>query len=62
VSLEGLPEDVAALAFDPQTSGGLLVSIPSERAAVLAAAFDAEGLFLALVGRVEDGSGVEVVS
>jgi selenide, water dikinase len=62
VSFDGLPDDLAALAFDPQTSGGLFVSIPSERAAVLAAAFDAAGLFLALIGRVEEGSGVEVVS
>jgi hypothetical protein len=29
---------------------------------VFAARFDAEDLFLALVGRVEEGSGVQVVS
>jgi selenide, water dikinase len=62
VALNGLPDDLAALAFDPQTSGGLLVSLPPERSAVFAARFDAEGLFLALVGRVEEGSGVDVVS
>jgi selenide,water dikinase len=62
VELGGLPDDLAALAFDPQTSGGLLVSIPADRAAVLAAAFAAAGLFLARIGRVEEGSGVEVVS
>ena len=62
VELEGLADDLAALAFDPQTSGGLLVSLPSERAAVLVAAFDAADLFLALLGRGEEGSGVEVVS
>jgi selenide,water dikinase len=62
VTLEGLSDDLAALAFDPQTSGGLLISLPPERSAVLAARFDAEGLFLALVGRVEEGSGVEIVS
>jgi selenide,water dikinase len=62
VDLDGLSDDLAALAFDPQTSGGLLVSFPSERAAVVTAAFDAEGLFLARVGRVQEGSGVEVVS
>jgi selenide, water dikinase len=61
VSLDDLPDDLAALVFDPQTSGGLLVSLPQERSAVLAARFDAEGLFLALVGRVEEGSGVEIV-
>jgi selenide, water dikinase len=60
LKLDGLAEDVAALAFDPQTSGGLLVALPAEKSAVLAAAFEAEGLFLALIGRVEAGSGVEV--
>jgi selenide,water dikinase len=62
VALAGLRDDLAALAFDPQTSGGFLVSLAPERSAVLAAAFEAEGLFLALIGRVEEGSGVEVVS
>jgi selenide, water dikinase len=60
LALNGLPEELATLAFDPQTSGGLLVALPAERSAVLVAAFEAEDLFLALIGRVEAGSGVEV--
>ena len=32
------------------------------KSAVLTAAFEAEGLFLALIGRVEEGGGVEVES
>ncbi|HZN21926.1 MAG TPA: selenide, water dikinase SelD [Gaiellaceae bacterium] len=47
-----------ALAYDPQTAGGLLVSIPSERGAVLSATFAAAGLALEEIGSVEDGSGV----
>ena len=47
-----------ALAYDPQTSGGLLVSLPAERGAVLMAAFEAHGLELARIGRIEAGSGV----
>ena len=61
LTLDGVSDDLATLAFDPQTSGGLLVSLPPERSAVLAASFQAEDLFLSLVGRVEEGSGVEVV-
>jgi selenide, water dikinase len=47
-----------ALAFDPQTAGGLLVSMPSERAPVLEASFGAKGLLAARIGHVEPGSGV----
>ena len=54
-------EEVAALGYDPQTAGGLLVCLPGERVAVLEAAFRSRGLFLARIGRVEAGSGVAVV-
>jgi selenide,water dikinase len=47
-----------ALAYDPQTAGGLLVSIPSDRGAVLEATFAAESHLLARIGRVEAGVGV----
>ena len=47
-----------ALAFDPQTAGGLLVSLPADKAAVLAATFAERALDLHRVGRVRDGSGV----
>jgi selenide, water dikinase len=49
---------VEALAFDPQTAGGLLVSIPAERAPVLEATFAGADLFCARIGRVEEGDGV----
>jgi selenide,water dikinase len=47
-----------ALAYDPQTAGGLLVSLPADRSAVLQAAFRDRDLFLARVGSVVEGSGV----
>jgi selenide, water dikinase len=49
---------VEALAYDPQTAGGLLVSLPADRAAVLEATFRAHDVFLARVGRVQEGAGV----
>ena len=47
-----------ALAYDPQTAGGLLVSMPGERAPVLEATLVSQGLAAARIGRVEEGSGV----
>lgn len=47
-----------ALAYDPQTAGGLLVSLPVERGAVLEATFASAGLFVARIGDVQAGSGV----
>jgi selenide, water dikinase len=56
--------DVAAelveLAYDPQTAGGLLVSLPRDKSMALEAQFAAAGVFLARVGAVEEGSGVEL--
>jgi selenide,water dikinase len=58
VHLDGLPQELDVLAFDPQTAGGLLVSLPAAKSAVLEAAFSTAGLFLARIGRVEAGAGV----
>jgi selenide, water dikinase len=60
VEADGASEAVVALGFDPQTAGGLLVTIPSDRAAVLQADFDSRSLFLRRIGTVEEGSGVVV--
>jgi selenide,water dikinase len=60
-SADGVPDDLLALAFDPQTSGGLLAAVPGERAATLQAAFDRTGLHLTRVGTAEEGEGVVLV-
>ena len=60
LDLDGVPDEVALLGFDPQTSGGLLVSLPADKGAVLEATFRDEGLFLARVGHVLEGSGIAV--
>jgi selenide,water dikinase len=58
---ESVPRELDLLGFDPQTAGGLLVSLPTEQGAVLEADFRARGLRLARIGRVEQGDGVVVV-
>jgi selenide, water dikinase len=60
LELTGTSETLIALGFDPQTAGGLLVSVPSERGVVLEAEFESRKLFLRRVGRVEEGAGVVV--
>jgi selenide,water dikinase len=61
LTLTEVPETLVALGYDPQTAGGLLVTLPSERGAVLEAEFSSRRLFLRRVGTVEEGSGVLVV-
>jgi selenide,water dikinase len=58
--LSGVPDTLVSLGYDPQTAGGLLVSLPAERAAALEAEFEARKLFIRRVGRVEEGAGVFV--
>ncbi len=60
VVLDGTAEELVALGYDPQTAGGLLVSLPAAKAVVLEAHFRDAALFLARIGKVEEGSGVTV--
>jgi selenide,water dikinase len=60
LELDGVPDEVALLGFDPQTSGGLLISLPADKGSVLEATFRDAGLFLARIGRVVEGNGVAV--
>jgi selenide, water dikinase len=60
LTLEGVPESLVAVGYDPQTAGGLLVSLPSVQGAALEAEFARRRLFLRKIGAVEEGSGVRV--
>jgi selenide, water dikinase len=60
LTLKGVPEAFVALAYDPQTAGGLLVSIPAPQGPVLEAEFAERRLFLRRIGSVEEGAGVVV--
>ena len=53
-----LDPSLVALAFDPQTSGGLLAAVDPDRVAAVEAALAAAGVESWRVGRVEPGEGV----
>jgi selenide,water dikinase len=61
LTLKQVPETLVVLGYDPQTAGGLLVSLPALQGAVLEAEFTSRRLFVRRVGTVEEGSGVVVV-
>jgi selenide, water dikinase len=60
VEADGVAEELLALGYDAQTAGGLLVTLPADKALSLEAEFRNRDLFLARVGSVEEGSGVVV--
>jgi len=58
LEVEDVASELVELAHDPQTAGGLLVSLPREQGMALEAEFARADLFLARVGVVEAGVGV----
>jgi selenide,water dikinase len=60
VEADGVPDEVVTLGFDPQTAGGLLVSVDRAKAVTVEAALRAAGVFVQRVGRIEEGEGVAV--
>ncbi|HZD86941.1 MAG TPA: selenide, water dikinase SelD [Gaiellaceae bacterium] len=62
VESDGVPDDLLSLAYDAQTAGGLLVTLPAEKALSVEAEFRRADLFLARIGAVEEGAGVALVS
>jgi selenide, water dikinase len=61
VTAEGISDELLALGWDPQTAGGLLISLPGDKGPALHAEFAARGLFVRRIGSVESGGGVVVV-
>ena len=60
VSADGVgPEDLLPL-YDPQTSGGLLVAVPGERAQAFVGALERGDTLAATVGEVVEGQGITV--
>ena len=60
VSADSVPDELLVLGYDPQTAGGLLISLPTDRGPALEAELGARSLFVRRVGRVEAGAGVTV--
>jgi selenide,water dikinase len=57
----GVPDQLRDLIFDPQTSGGLLISVTSESASVVAANLEDAGIQAVFVGRVREMEGKRIV-
>jgi selenide,water dikinase len=58
VRSDDVSDELLALAYDAQTAGGLLATLPADKALSLQAEFARAELFLARVGSVEEGAGV----
>jgi selenophosphate synthase len=60
VIANGVSDELLTLGWDPQTAGGLLVSLQADKGPALQAELDARGLFVRRIGLVETGAGVVV--
>jgi selenide,water dikinase len=61
VSADGVGEDDLLPLYDPQTSGGLLVSVPAEKAQEFVRTLKEHGASGAVVGEVVKEAGILVV-
>ena len=61
VEIGDVAPELVELAYDPQTAGGLLISLPREHGPALEAEFADAALFLARIGRVVEGSGTALI-
>jgi selenide,water dikinase len=57
----GISEEMRQLLYTPETSGGLLIAVPSEKLEELTALFDTKGQEHWTIGEVVGGEGIEVV-
>ncbi len=60
VVADGVGGDDLLPLYDPQTSGGLLVAVPQERASEFASSLDEHGAQGALIGEVVEDAGVRI--
>jgi selenide,water dikinase len=61
VVADGLSKDDLLPLFDPQTSGGLLISVPAERSGDLINALKKHGTSGVVVGEIVEGTGIKVI-
>jgi len=58
----GIPDEMRQLLFTPETSGGLLLAVASEKVDRLTAEFTGAGQPIWIVGEVATGQGIETVA
>jgi selenide,water dikinase len=61
VTANGIGEEDLLPLYDPQTSGGLLVAVPKERALALVRALEGRGTLAAMVGEVVEDQTIRVI-
>ena len=62
VTADGVGEEQLLPLYDPQTSGGLLIAAPGERARELVRLLGEDGLSASVVGEIVEGAGVRVTA